>query len=77
MIVVRQRLGKHILEVTQSTVRPPFARQLFRKHRLKARIVEPERTSIAEQRFSNHVPVTTDRMTTVRGGGLYSVLPKL
>jgi hypothetical protein len=34
--------------------------------------MEPERAPTAEQRFGNHVPVTT-----VRGGGLYSVLPKL
>jgi hypothetical protein len=37
-------------------------RQRFGKHRLKAGIVEPERTSIAEQRFGNHVPVATDRL---------------
>jgi hypothetical protein len=37
---------------------------LFVKHLLKAGIVEPERTSVAEQRFGKHVPVTTDRMTT-------------
>jgi hypothetical protein len=64
MTVARQRFGKHILEVTQSIVGPSFVRQLFRKHGLKGGIVEPELTSIAEQLFSNHVPVATDRMTT-------------
>jgi hypothetical protein len=32
------------------------ARQRFGKHRLKDGIVEPGRTSIAEQRLDNHVP---------------------
>jgi hypothetical protein len=35
-------------------------RQRFGKHRLKARIVEPERTSIAELRFRNDVPAATN-----------------
>jgi hypothetical protein len=33
-----------------------IVRQRFGKHRLKTGIVETERTSIAEQRFGNHVP---------------------
>jgi hypothetical protein len=39
-------------------------RQRFGKHRLKVGIVEPERTSIVEERFGKHVLLTTDRMTT-------------
>jgi hypothetical protein len=30
------------------------------KHRLEAEIVEPERMTIAEQRFGNHVPAATN-----------------
>jgi hypothetical protein len=37
--------------VTNMTI----ARQRYCKNRLKAGIVEPERTSIAEQRFGNHI----------------------
>jgi hypothetical protein len=37
-----------------------IARQRFGKHRLKAGIVEPERTSIAEQQFINRVPAATN-----------------
>jgi hypothetical protein len=59
--------------VTNTTI----AKQRFGKDRLKAGIVEQESMSVARQRFDKHVPVTTDRMTTFRGGCLYSVLPKL
>jgi hypothetical protein len=36
-----------------------IARHRLGKHRLKAGIVELERTSIAEQRLGNHVPAAT------------------
>jgi hypothetical protein len=36
------------------------ARQRFGEHRLKAGIVEPERTSICEQRLGNHVLTATN-----------------
>jgi hypothetical protein len=58
--------------VTNMTI----ARQLFGKHCLKAGTVETERTAIASQRFGKH-GFGNDRLTTVQGGGLYSILPKL
>jgi hypothetical protein len=49
-------------------------RQQFGEHHLKARTVELQWTSIAEQQFANH---QTEWPLTVRGGGLYLVLLKL
>jgi hypothetical protein len=44
-----------------------IARQRFGKHRLKPAIVEPERTSIAEQRLGTHVPAATDTLVKSQG----------
>jgi hypothetical protein len=41
-----------------------ISRQRFAEYRLKAGIVEPERTSIAEQRFGKHFSLMADRITT-------------
>jgi hypothetical protein len=66
--------------------------QRFSKHRLRTGIVKPERMFIAEQRFSNYVPlqiITTnesiasqrfDKLVSVKKGKMatnYAVLPKL
>jgi hypothetical protein len=54
-----------------------IARQQFGEHRLKAGIVEPQRTSIAEQQFGNHVPATTNSNERVHllGNGSVSTFP--
>jgi hypothetical protein len=59
--------------VTNMTI----ARQRFGKHRLKAGILESEQTSIAEQRFCNHVPAVTNSYERVHliGNGSASTFP--
>lgn len=37
-----------------------IATQMFDKHRLKVGIVEPDRTSVAEKQFGNHVPAVSN-----------------
>jgi hypothetical protein len=83
MTIASQRFGKHHPKagITAKSSGSPFAKQRFGKHvsEVKLSTVGPPLLSSRFLRFveTDKRHIITERQLTVRGGGLYSVLPEL